>query len=217
MTDQASAAGAHQVRDAALHSLTVSAVANIPGVDFASVTLYGEGEVLSTAAETDPVAKDIDELQYRLREGPCYDAVTRERVVMVNDVRAADRYPQYSPRAVELGVRSQAAIQLVSDGQRAGLNLYSRRAEAFDSSTVQLADLFATHAAFLLEYVDQVEQLSEALHTRTDIGTAVGIVMERFGLDRDRAFAYLVRQSNHGNIKIRDLALTLIDGTWGGS
>jgi hypothetical protein len=47
--------------------------------------------------------------------------------------------------------------------------------QAFDRSTFELAELFATQAAALLEYAEQVEQLSEALHTRTDIGTAVGI------------------------------------------
>src|SRR5687768_7468748 len=35
---------------AALRALTTSAVANIPGVDFASVTMFGPGQALSTAA-----------------------------------------------------------------------------------------------------------------------------------------------------------------------
>ena len=131
-----------------------------------------------------------------MREGPCYAAVTDERFVLVNDIAHASDYPRYGARAADLGVRSQAAIQLIHDGERAGLNLYARRAGAFDRSTVQLAELFATQAAALLEYAEQVEQLSEALHTRTDIGTAVGIVMERYGIDRNQAFAFLVRNSN---------------------
>ena len=85
-------------------------------------------------------------------------------------------------------------------------------ARAFDRSTVQLAELFATQAAAVLEYAVQVEQLSEALHTRTDIGTAVGIVMERYGVDRDRAFAFLVRNSNERNVKLRVLAQQVIAG-----
>ena len=111
-------------------------------------------------------------------------------------------------------MRSQAAIQLVQNGERAGLNLYARRWEAFDRSTVQLAELFATQAAALLDYAGQVEQLSEALHTRTDIGTAVGILMERYGIDRNRAFAFLVRNSNNRNLKLRVLAQHVIDGTF---
>jgi hypothetical protein len=38
---------------------------------------------------------------------------------------------------------------------------------------------FATQVAALLNYAVQVAQLGRALHTRTDIGSAVGIPMER--------------------------------------
>jgi AmiR/NasT family two-component response regulator len=85
---------------------------------------------------------------------------------------------------------------------------------AFDRSTVELAELFATQAAALLQYAEQVEQLSEALHTRTDIGTAVGILMERYTIDRNQAFSFLVRNSNDRNIKLRVLAQDVIGGTF---
>lgn len=209
-------------RDAALRSVADAAAANIPGVDFASITIRdadGEEGSLRTLAATDPLAERVDAIQYELREGPCYAAVTEERFVLVNDMAAAVHvYPRFSPRAAELGVRAQAAIQLLHDHELdrefAGLNLYARRSGAFDRSTVQFADLFATQAAALLEYAVQVEQLGEALHTRTDIGTAVGIVMERYRIDRNRAFGFLVRTSNNRNLKLRVLAQQVIDGTF---
>jgi hypothetical protein len=204
----------HAARDAALRSLAASAAANIPGVDFASITLHRKDGMLTTVAATDPVAEQADALQYELREGPCYAAVTEERWVLVNDVGSSSECPRYAPRAVELGVHAQAALQLVSNGERAGLNLYARTSRAFDRSTVEIAELFATHAASLLDYAEQVEQLSEALHTRTDIGTAVGILMERYGIDRDTAFAFLVRNASTDNIKVRVLAQQVIDGSF---
>jgi AmiR/NasT family two-component response regulator len=79
---------------------------------------------------------------------------------------------------------------------------------------VQVAELFATQAGALLGYAGQVEQLSVALHTRSDIGTAVGILMERYSIDRHRAFAFLTRNSQHRNIKVRVLARQVIDGTF---
>jgi ANTAR domain/GAF domain len=201
-------------RDEALRSIAVSAAANIPRVDFASITLRAAAESLHTIAATDPLAETLDALQYELREGPCFAAVTDERFVLVNDLAAAEAFPRFGPRAAEHGIRAQAAIQLAHNGDQAGLNLYSRSPEAFDRSTVQIAELFATQAAALLEYAVQVEQLGEALHTRTDIGTAVGIVMERYGIDRNRAFAFLVRNSNNRNLKLRVLAQQVIDGTF---
>lgn len=202
-------------QEAALESLTTSAAANIPGVDFASITLYGEDETLRTVGATDPLADKIDALQYELREGPCYAALADERFVLVNDLSVSSDFPRYAPRAVELGVRAQAALQLTSNGRRAaGLNLYAHEAGAFGRSTVQVAGMFATHAAALLGYVDEVEHLNVALQTRTDIGTAVGILMERYGIDRKQAFAFLVRTSNSRNVKLRALAQDVIDGTF---
>ncbi len=201
-------------RESALDGLATSAVENIPGVDFASITLYRLDHSLRTVAATDPLAEQTDALQYELREGPCYAAVTRERLVLVNDVAVSRDFPRYGSKAAELGVGSQAALQLTHNGDRAGLNLYARQAHAFDRSTVQLAELFATQAAALLDYAVQVEQLSEALHTRTDIGTAVGILMERYGIDRNQAFAFLLRNSNDRNVKVRQLAQHVIEGTF---
>jgi len=199
-------------REVALESLAASAVSNIPGVDFVSITVRAKDQPLRTVAATDPRAEQADSLQYELREGPCYAAVTYDRFVLVNDLAAAVEFPRYGPRAVDLGVGAQAGIQLLREGERAGLNLYARTAGAFDGSTVQFAELFATQAGALLGYAEQVEQLSEALHTRTDIGTAIGILMERYGIDRRRAFAFLVRNSQTRNIKVRILALQVIDG-----
>ena len=74
-----------------------------------------------------------------------------------------------------------------------------------------LADLFAAHAASALERTREVSELNTALESRKIIGQAIGIVMERYGLNEDRAFAFLVRASSHGNVKIRDLALRLVN------
>jgi GAF domain-containing protein len=201
-------------REAALKGLATSAASNIPGVDFASITIRRKDRTLHTVAATDPVAEQVDAIQYELREGPCYAAVTRERLVLLNDVASASDFPRYGPRAANLGVGSQLAMQLLHNSEQAGLNLYAHKSEAFDRSTVQLAELFATQAAALLGYAEQVEQLTEALHTRTDIGTAMGILMERYGIDRNAAFAFLSRNSQNRNTKVRHLAQQVIDGTF---
>jgi len=201
-------------RQAALETLAASAVGNIEGTDFVSITENRRNEPLHTVAATDPLAKQADSVQYELREGPCYAAVTSTRFVLVNDMAATVEFPRYAPRAVDLGIGAQAAVQLQHNGDSAGLNLYARTPGAFDRSTVQIAELFATHAGALLGFAIQVEQLSEALHTRTDIGTAVGILMERYGIDRNQAFAFLTRNSQTRNIKVRALAQHVIDGTF---
>jgi hypothetical protein len=193
----------------------VSAAGNIPGADFVSITVHRPDQSLRTVVATDPLAEQADSLQYELREGPCLAAITRDRFVVVNDLTATGSFPRYGPKAAALGLRAQAGVQLLhQDGERAGLNLYARTPGAFDTETVLISELFATQTAALLGYAEQVDQLSQGLHARTDIGTAVGILMERYGIDRHRAFAFLSRCSQDRNVKIRVLAQQVIEGTF---
>jgi hypothetical protein len=198
----------------ALAVLSAAAAHNIAGAEFASVTVRHEDQTLETVAATDELANRLDEIQYELGEGPCYAAVTDARLVLVNDVARDTQFPHYAPRAVELGVRAQLATQIAHNGAQAGLNVYARRPDAFDRAAVQMAELFGTHAGLVLGYARQVETLGEGMHTRQDIGCAVGIVMERYGVDRDRAFEFLVRVSMHRNVKVRLIAQQIVDGTF---
>jgi hypothetical protein len=190
-----------------------SAASNIPGVDFASVTVFESQDSPRTVAATDSLAQAVDELQYALREGPCYAAVTADRLVLVNDVASAQEFPRYGARAAALGVHSQLAVQLVDDGDRAGLNLYALQPQAFDHATVRMAELFASQAAPLLDFAVRVEQLDEALQARTGIDTAVGILMERHHVDRGAALEILAQGSRRRDLELGAVAQEVITGT----
>jgi AmiR/NasT family two-component response regulator len=56
----------------------------------------------------------------------------------------------------------------------------------------------------------EVENLHGALQTREVIGVATGMIMQRYRLSQEKAFGYLTRRSQHGNVKLRDLALDVI-------
>jgi AmiR/NasT family two-component response regulator len=68
----------------------------------------------------------------------------------------------------------------------------------------------AAHTAVAVANRREVQQLHEALESRTVIGQATGILMERFGLDSDAAFGVLRRLSQTHNIKIHSLAGDLV-------
>jgi AmiR/NasT family two-component response regulator len=74
-----------------------------------------------------------------------------------------------------------------------------------------LAGLFATHAAIALGHAQERAGLAEGLQTRRVIGQAIGILMTRYEMNEDRAFAFLVRASSHRNIKLRAIAQELVD------
>jgi AmiR/NasT family two-component response regulator len=55
------------------------------------------------------------------------------------------------------------------------------------------------------------EGLNRALASRKVIGQAIGVMMQRFELDEDRAFEFLVRESSTGSMKLRDVAHQVVD------
>ncbi len=197
--------------DATLGSITRAAVEVVPNVAFASITVkHGDGR-LSTSAPTDPSVLALDAAQYKFQEGPCYEAAT-ETVHVTSPYLADDeRFPRYAPIAVAAGIQAQAGIRLFDGPDSNGaLNLYSLQRGSFEDLDM-LGQLFVHQSAVALAYARQVTQLQEAVRTRQLIGQAVGVTMERFGLDDARAFAFLTRLSQDSNIKLRVIAERLLD------
>ena len=189
-----------------LHRLTAAAVEVLPDVGQASITIAHADGSLDTVGETDQVIRDLDARQYELREGPCYLAASETSHIVARDLATDERFPRYGPAAVEAGVRSQAGIRLFDAPQANGaLNLYSAQVGAFEDLTV-LSALFAHQAAVAIAYAGEVGTLRKAMQTRATIGKAVGIVMERYQLTDDRAFAFLTRLSQHRNVKLNRVA-----------
>lgn len=116
--------------------------------------------------------------------------------------------------ACERGLRSQLGLRLyLDDHARGGLNLYSVSSDVIDPATEQLAELFATHAALIMGRARSEENLNASLASRTTIGIALGLVMERYGLDQERAFSYLTRVASTSETKLRDVAEHLVEET----
>jgi GAF domain-containing protein len=196
--------------DTTLDSITRAAVEVLPQVQCASITMRHPDGTLDTYAPTDTVSAELDEQQYQLQEGPCYDATTHTLYAVAGDLGADNRYPQYGPVAVRAGIRSQAAIRLFENHRTAGgLNLYSQQVGGLDHAET-MSRLFSHQAAVALAYSMEVTTLREAVQSRTRIGQAVGIVMERYKVPEQQAFAFLTRMSQTSNIKIRQIAEQLI-------
>lgn len=70
------------------------------------------------------------------------------------------------------------------------------------------------HVSLELERLRRkVEGLEGAMHSRASIEQAKGILMARYGVDDATAFSILRRWSMTANLKIRDLAVGLIEVT----
>lgn len=205
----------HQPRslDETLQVIVDSCRESVPGFDAIGLSTVDRHGNATTRAKTSDLVDVLDATQYKLGEGPCVDTLHGANVVTVPTIRHDQRWPRYVPQAVAEGLRSQLAVRLFvdDDGTVGGLNLYSTVSDDINDEAVSTAALFAAHAAIALGSAKEREELNAALESRKVIGQATGILMERYEMSEDRAFAFLVRASSHGNIKLRDIAQELVD------
>ena len=134
-------------------------------------------------------------------------------VVPAPHIKDDQRWPNYIPGALALGLRAQLGVRLhlSGSGTIGGLNLYSTTSEDVSDEHVSLAAFFATHAALALGKARHVESLNEAVSTRQEVGKAIGILMERYDINDQAAHAFLWRASMNSNTKVRTIAATLVD------
>ncbi|PVY97098.1 GAF and ANTAR domain-containing protein [Actinomycetospora cinnamomea] len=198
--------------DEVLQLILTAAVDTSPGTDLAGVLLLeGRGRIVSPAT-TDEVVNELDQVQAEHNEGPCVESIYDDEMVLVQDFsERLDDWPHFAKRALDLDVHGSLSFQLYSEGSRAGsLNLFSRRPHAFGEEDRILGALFANQAGLALRGAQRAAQLDRAVASRDVIGTAKGILMERFGVDDDEAFQRLVRSSQETNIKLVDVARWLV-------
>jgi hypothetical protein len=67
----------------------------------------------------------------------------------------------------------------------------------------------------IAELEAEIAQLKEALARRQQIGVAIGLLAQRFSVSPDRAWSLLVRFSQNGHVKVRDIAQALINAHCG--
>jgi GAF domain-containing protein len=206
-----------------LHELAVLSTRTVTEGLSCGMTLRQRGRSPVTGACTDPAASAADEVQYQTGDGPCLHALRHAQQVRIDDVATHGRWPRFAKRAASLGIRSSLSLPLVADGQPVGaLNLYSRKPGAFGEAETRRAEKFARHASGALTLAlrmasctDLNEQLRSSLVSRAVIDQAVGVIMATEHCPQDKAFALLRTASQNTNVKLRDLAVTIVTSVGG--
>lgn len=193
--------------------ITQAAVDLLPGVQSAAICLRSSPRVFEVIAPSDPLALEADRLQQQLGEGPALLALDTAETVSSSDVASDSRWPLYGPKVAASGFAAHTATPLqTSANSQAVLNLYSCESCALDDLGLQL-ELFTSHAAVAWCGALQLRDLGEALDRRKMIGQATGIIMERYGVAEEAAFAFLTRASQTGNVKLRQVASQIVAAT----
>lgn len=193
------------------------AVETIDGCDFAGV-FFIENAAIVTPAFTNPLVVTLHAHQERTGEGPCLDAGSEGATFYAEDLALDTRWPHFGAAAADSGIRCVLAFPLSDKTTVGALNLYARYPQAFGATDRAKGLIFATLAGLALgaaqerEHEEQQrDHLQHALVTRERIGQAQGILMERERITAAEAFDVLRRASQHLNVKLRDVAQTLVD------
>jgi hypothetical protein len=199
--------------DSALDVLVRSAADMVPGAQMAGVSL-GRGRKFSTPAATDDAVLAVDELQYGEGHGPCVDAIVQDTTFNAHDLRTDTRWPRFGRAAYEqTGIVSMLSFRMFfeapDDHVVAGLNLYSRQADAFGDASEAIGMLLATHGALAVARAaarEKADNLMLALKTSREIGVAMGILMQKYKITRDDAFNLLRMASQAMHRKLAEIA-----------
>ncbi len=194
----------------------------LPGTDEAAITLIRRGTA-GTVASTGGMADVLDELQYEAGYGPCLDAGRGNEILHISDAATETRWPRYLPPARENGLASSLSLPIPVENYLFGaLNLYSRTPDAFGADSVELGDAMATHicaglsrAEAIFAYRNQIEQLRRALTSRSVIEQAKGMIMAQRRCSAVEAFTELRTVSMNQNIKLAELAASIVSGASG--
>jgi transcriptional regulator with GAF, ATPase, and Fis domain len=202
---------AHSSVEATLDEVVRLAVIGISGCDYAGVTLL-RGDELTTPACTDDLVRKIDARQYELNEGPCVAAFERETIQSVPDMSTDQRWPRFVAYASGMGIASMLSCDLTTPRDTVGaLNLYAREPDAFTEHARELLPIYAMHAGIAFAHAQVESQLRAAMSTRQGIGEALGILMATHNVTSPQAFAMLTEASQRLNVKLRDIAASVVD------
>jgi GAF domain-containing protein len=201
-----------------LTSVAAYAADAIPGADGAGLTLLEDGRA-DTIVASEPFVVAVDEVQYRLGEGPCLSAVASACTQLSACLGGEDRWPRFGPRASRLGVHSALSLPLLIDGGVIGaLNVYGRRLNSFDEGSVRAGESFAQPAAVTVANAQVLEEsrrlaalLERAIESRTVTDYAIGIIMSRTGATPDQALTQLRQLSQATSTKLAVVAAQLVD------
>jgi len=149
---------AHESLQSLLERVADTALRVINRCDSASVSMADAGQV-TTWVSTDDAAERADSHQYGSDEGPCLDAIRTGDANFVDSLATDERWPEFSPRAVDEGMVSLYSLPLKVETETVGaLNLYSR-SRPFAYPDLQMAEALASQAAVTLANAQAYHEL----------------------------------------------------------
>lgn len=205
-----------QSYDAVYETLCLSAVQIVDGCDHASIMFRRNGRSFNGAA-SDQIARDIDELEQKLDQGPCIDALDESAPdqYLCADLTSGSPWPELATRILAgTEVKGMGGFRIRQDGRKVGaLNVFSDTAGALTQKSLDqiiMLTAFASVAIVALDRGEEASTLRRGLQSNREIGKAIGLMMAMHDIDDEQAFAMLSKVSQEMNIKLAQVASQVI-------
>ena len=194
------------------------AVRAIPRAEGVGLTLLEEDRADTVVTSVDFVG-EVDAVQYSLGQGPCITAVAEGVPVVSGSLADDSRWPEFGRRIARLGVHSVLSLPLrTPDGVVGALNVYAHPRDAFDTTAMELGEVFAAPAAVAVQNAHVLEQtrrltvrLQAALESRKLIERAVGVLMSRSGISAAEATERIRTLAQHDQDTMAAQARIIVD------
>lgn len=164
---------------------------------------------LTSVLASDDVAAEADQRQCELDCGPALDALRTREIVMSADLEAEARWSRWIGSDAAGPIGAALSVPLNPDRGLGALTFYRSRPQPFSADDVENAATVAAQVCLTLRHRVEVDNLIRAVESRTIIGQAQGILMERYRITAADSFAALTRYSQRHNVKLAVLAQQL--------
>lgn len=190
-------------------------------VDGASVSLMTGSENRETLYASDPIIDRIETLQFSLGEGPCFEAFTTRRPVLVTDLPAhpAAAWPVFATQMADQPVGAIFAFPLVHGAARVGaMDLYRTHpgwlTQAELAIALQVADIAASAligpgATGSATELDETWLEALPFH-REQVHQATGMLIAEHRIPADQALALLRGYSFAAGRTVEEVAADLV-------
>jgi GAF domain-containing protein len=226
---------AHEVREA-LHELgdlryaagnlddalrrIVQCTHELFAVDGAGLMLIDPDQLLRNVADSDERVSHLEELQIEHGEGPCIDAFDDKELIHAADLAAEERWPDFSPAAVDRGLRAVLASPIPYNQMAIGvITVFSTSVHPWspegELALVAFTDLAALTIANTMQSEQRGElatQLQRALDARVLIEQAKGALVAREGLTPGEAFEQMRRRARTERRRVSEIADEIMAG-----
>jgi len=186
----------------------------------AAVSTIGQVLGSETIAATDDIAACLDELQFDLGEGPCWDAMRSAYPVLVPTIRTTGRarWPAFTESVVKDGVSSVFAFPLSVGPLRFGaVDLYSAEPVSLSDAQAQqagaMAEVVSRHVLRrALSAIGEDDGDAVSAYSRRLVHQASGVVLAQIDVSADDARLVIQGQAFASSRPMMDVAQDIIDG-----